>query len=89
MSGSLLRVRKTVASAFAGAMVIAGVAAASIAIAPAAEPGPQFATDEATMRPAVKVFDAVVGLDGSGQRVPPWLIETEDVWGLSSAVSAT
>jgi hypothetical protein len=24
---------------------------------------------------------------GTGRRIPPWLVETEDVWGESSAVT--
>ncbi|HEY3630666.1 MAG TPA: WXG100 family type VII secretion target [Jatrophihabitantaceae bacterium] len=30
-----------------------------------------------------------MGMDGGGRRIPPWLVETEDVWGESSAVSPT
>lgn len=32
----------------------------------------------------------MMGADmGGGRRVPPWLVETEDVWGESSAVAPT
>ena len=30
---------------------------------------------------------AGAGGDLGGRRIPPWLVETEDVWGESSAVS--
>jgi hypothetical protein len=39
-------------------MVIAGGATSSIPAARAAEAGQRFTTDEAAIRPAVKVFDA-------------------------------
>lgn len=32
---------------------------------------------------------AGMGADGAGRRLPPWLVETEDVWGESAAVAPT
>lgn len=59
----------------AGAVGAAGVAARGAAGVP--------------MMPMMPMGGMMGGDMGGGRRVPPWLVETEDVWGESSAVAPT
>ncbi|HVV18417.1 MAG TPA: WXG100 family type VII secretion target [Pseudonocardiaceae bacterium] len=59
----------------AGAAGAAGVAAKSATGMP--------------MMPMMPMSGMAGGDMGGGRRIPPWLVETEDVWGESSAVSPT
>jgi uncharacterized protein YukE len=49
------------------------------------------AAKSAGFMPAMPMGAGMMGASdmGSGRRVPPWLVETEDVWGESSVVSPT
>lgn len=64
----------------------AGLAGAGAAAAAAGS-----AAKSAGFMPAMPMGAGMMGMSdmGGGRRIPPWLVETEDVWGESSVVSPT